>query len=99
MRLRLLLGHCLGLCWLLASACNRTEEPHSSGDAQVAVAASVAASPVANEKSAPGSARACVMPLPEESPPRAAKALHCPADPDRAGGLARGYVVFKDAPG
>lgn len=35
----------------------------------------------------------------EESPPRAVKALHCPADPDGPPTLGRGYVVFGEAPG
>jgi len=82
---------------LAISACNRTEEPHSSGDAQAAVAPPPAAPAVA-EKSAPSSQPACVVPMAAESPHRAPNALHCPADPG-ASELARGYVSFPDAPG
>lgn len=35
----------------------------------------------------------------EESPRRAQPALHCPADPVGPSDLARGYVVFPEAPG
>ena len=88
---------------LAISACNRTEEPHSSGDAQAAPP--VPAAPVAPEKSTgetqndnPPKA-ACIVPLPAEPLPRAPKALHCPVDPSGPPELARGYVVFGEAPG
>ena len=80
------------VCISLLSACNRTEEPHSSGDAQ---AAQSAAQPL----TAPSAKPACVVPMTEDSPPRAPKALHCPADPEGPPELAQGYVVFTDAPG
>jgi uncharacterized membrane protein (UPF0127 family) len=94
----------LGLCLALLPACNRTEEPHSSGDAQataasVVTARSEPAPPMTTEKSAPSTRAACVIPMAEESPRRAPNALHCPADPDGPGELARGYVLFTDAPG
>jgi uncharacterized protein len=88
----------IGLCVSLASACNRTEEPHSSGDAQAAVTPK-APPPPAPEKSAPSSKAACVIPMTAEPPRRAPNALHCPADPHGPDDLARGYVVFPDAPG
>ena len=98
----------LGLlaCGLLACgllpACNRTEEPHSSGDAQVAPVATATA--IALEKSAPAgpppsAPTKCVIAMAEESPRRAANALHCPPDPDGTPDLAHGYVLFTDAPG
>jgi uncharacterized protein len=93
-----------GLCLTLVSACNRTEEPHSSGDAQ-AEAQPLAKPPAATEKSAPSSQAvaqapaACVIPMAEEPARRAPNALHCPVDPDGPGQLERGYVVFSDAPG
>ena len=84
------------LCGLsLSTACNRTEEPHSSGDAQVAQTSQ----PAAAEKSAPSATAACVIPLAEESPRRAPNALHCPLDPDAPSELTHGYVAFTDAPG
>jgi len=86
-----------GLCILLVLACNRTEEPHSSGDVQAAVVAPPVAPPTP-EKSAPSKA-ACVIPMTAEPPRRAANALHCPADPVGPSELAHGYVVFPDAPG
>jgi uncharacterized protein len=101
MRLRTLfglsLGFWLGPCVLLVSACNRTEEPHSSGDAQAAVVPP--APPSKAEKSAPSSKAACVIPMAAEPPRRAPSALHCPADPQGPPELAHGYVVFTDAPG
>ena len=96
MRVRSLLGVCLSLL----PACNRTEEPHSSGDAQAASQpAAVPVAPAPAEKSAPVAKAACVIPMPEESPRRAPSELHCPADPDGPGELAHGYVAFTDAPG
>jgi len=86
------------LCVLLVFGCNRTEEPHSSSDAQVAPALPAVAS-AATEKSAPSSKPACVIPMTAESPRRAPSALHCPADPEGPSELAHGYVVFTDAPG
>jgi len=103
MRLRYLLGVCPWPLLVLVSACNRTEEPHSSGDAQVSPAAAGAAS--APEKSTGGSQNdhptpiACVIPLAAEALPRAPKAMHCPVDPSGPPELARGYVVFNEAPG
>ncbi|HEY0469809.1 MAG TPA: DUF192 domain-containing protein [Polyangiaceae bacterium] len=88
----------VALCFLLVSACNRTEEPHSSGDAQAAAATPVVA-PTATEKSAPSSKAACVVPMAAESPRRAPSALHCPPDPEGPSELAHGYVLFTDAPG
>lgn len=88
----------LGLAVLLVSACNRTEEPHSSGDAQAAPPAPPVA-PAAAEKSTPNSKAACVIPMPAEPPRRAPNALHCPPDPEGQSELARGYVLFTDAPG
>ena len=95
-----------GLCLSLAvtCACNRTEEPHSSGDAQAA-AVPLPKPPAATEKSAANSpgpapqAAACVVPMAAEPARRAPNALHCPADPDGQPALAQGYVVFNDAPG
>lgn len=96
-----------GLCLSLAvtCACNRTEEPHSSGDAQAA-AQPLSKAPAAAEKSAPSSpgeapraAAACVVPMADEPPRRAPNALHCPVDPDGPSELAHGYVAFNDAPG
>ncbi len=98
MRLRSPFGRLLRLCVLLVSAWNRTEEPHSSGDAQAAAAA-LPAAPAATEKSTPSSKAACVIPMNAEPPRRAPNALHCPADPEGPGELAHGYVVFTDAPG
>ena len=99
----------VGLSISLLAACNRTEEPHSSGDAQVAggtvpSSLTVAASPVKTEKSTPdapadGASARCVIPMADESPRRAPNALHCPADPVGPGELAHGYVLFTDAPG
>lgn len=86
---------CLWL--LLLPACNRSEEPHSSGDAQVNAPKPVPAS--ATEKSAPNTQPGCVIPLPEEAPRRAVNALHCPEDPSGPTALARGYVSFPEAPG
>ncbi len=98
MRVRAPFGLLFGLCVLLASACNRTEEPHSSGDAQAAPPPPLAAA--ATEKSAPSSNKAaCVIPMTAEPPRRAPNALHCPPDPQGPGELAHGYVVFTDAPG
>ena len=88
----------VGLCLLMAAACNRTEEPHSSGDAQAAVVVPPATS-APPEKSAPSSKAACVIPMAAESPRRAPNALHCPADPEGPSELTHGYVVFTDAPG
>jgi|SRR6188768_349502 len=85
------------LCVLLVSACNRTEEPHSSGDAQAATVPPATAAQA--EKSAPSSKAACVVPMTAEPPRRAPSALHCPPDPQGPGELAHGYVVFTDAPG
>jgi len=87
----------LAVCVSLLTACNRTaEEPHSSGDAQVTPGSPPAVAP---EKSTPSSKPACVIPMAADSAPRAAKALHCPADPDGQVELAHGYVVFTAAPG
>jgi len=88
MRLKALIGVCLAML----PACNRTEEPHSSGDAQ---AAAVASTPAPEKPVQP----ACVIPMPDEAPRRAPNALHCPADPQGPPELAQGYVVFTDAPG
>jgi len=96
MRVRTPSGLLVGLCLVLVSACNRTEEPHVSGDAQ---AAPPPPAPVAAEKSALNSKPACVVPMPAESPRRAPHALHCPADPSPPSELPHGYVVFTDAPG
>ncbi len=95
---RSLLGVCLSLFVVGVGACNRTEEPHSSGDAQAAQSSAQPAAPAA-EKSAPSAKAACVIPMTEEPARRAPKALHCPADPDGPGELAHGYVVFGEAPG
>ena len=103
MRVKTPHGLPLGLFVLLVSACNRTEEPHSSGDAQAAVATSAVKAPpaaaAATEKSAPSSKAACVIPMTADPPRRAPNALHCPPDPQGVSELARGYVVFPDAPG
>jgi uncharacterized protein len=86
------------LVWLLLiPACNRSEEPHSSGDAQVNVPPAPPAA--TTEKSAASAKPNCVIPLPEEATRRAPKALHCPADPSGASELAHGYVSFPEAPG
>jgi uncharacterized membrane protein (UPF0127 family) len=87
----------LALSLLLIPACNRTEEPHSSGDAQAAPGPAQAAP--AAEKSAPTAKPACVIPMAQQPAPRAPKALHCPVDPDGPAELGRGYVVFTEAPG
>ena len=102
MRIKTRFGLALGLCVSLVSACNRTEEPHSSGDAQVAPPLSPAASAVApatTEKSATSSKTACVIPMSAEPARRAPSALHCPPDPDGQSELAHGYVTFPAAPG
>lgn len=96
---------CVGLTAL--ASCNRTEEPHSSGDAQAAAQPLTSASAAAaTEKSAPvgtspGSqpTPACVVPMAEVPARRAPKALHCPADPVGPPDSARGYVNFTEAPG
>jgi uncharacterized membrane protein (UPF0127 family) len=88
----------IGLSLVLVQACNRTGEPHSSGDAQLAPPSPTAPAAVA-EKSTPNAHPACVIAMAEESPPRAPHALHCPADPEASAELARGYVVFSEAPG
>ena len=91
----------LGVYLALFAACNRTEEPHSSGDAQVA-AEPAAPTPTATtvaEKSASSVKPSCVIPTPAEAPRRAVNALHCPANPGAGAELARGYVVFTEAPG
>ena len=98
MRVRNPLGLLVGLCVSVISACNRTEEPHSSGDVPAATTPPPAA-PAATEKSAPSSKPACVIPMPAEPPRRAPNALHCPPDPDGPSELAHGSVVFTDAPG
>ena len=92
MRLRTLLA----LSLALLSACKRSEEPRSPGDAQ---AAPPAAEPVTAEKSEPSAKPECVIPLASEAPRRAPNALHCPADPEKPPELARGYVLFVEAPG
>ena len=85
------------VCLLPLLACNRTEEPHSSGDAQVTSPAPAPRPiPAAAEKS---TRAACVIPFSDESPRRAPKAMHCPADPEGSPELAHGYVTFPDAPG
>ena len=104
MRSRTRFGLLAGLCLLLVSACNRTGEPHSSGDAQAAPPVQAPLSPpaqaTATEKSAPSGPAKCIIPMPSEPPPRAPNALHCPPDPRTAASeLASGYVVFTDAPG
>lgn len=98
-------GLCAGLTAL--AGCNRTGEPHSSGDAQAAaqpLASAEAATPT--EKSAPSSTSkapqssvACVVPMAEAPARRAPKALHCPADPVGPPDSAHAYVNFTDAPG
>jgi uncharacterized membrane protein (UPF0127 family) len=98
MRLRTPFELLLGLCVSIVSACNRTEEPHSSGDAQAATTPATP-SPTATEKSAPSSKTGCVIPMSVEPARRAPNALHCPPDPDGPVELAHGYVVFTDAPG
>jgi len=98
MRVKTRFGLLAGLCISVVSACNRTEEPHSSGDAQAAAALTPAA-PVTPERATPSSKPSCVIPMTAESPRRAPNALHCPADPTGSGELAHGYVVFADAPG
>ncbi|HKO53815.1 MAG TPA: DUF192 domain-containing protein [Polyangiaceae bacterium] len=101
MRERTPFGLLVGLCVLVASACNRTEEPHSSGNAQAAPPppAAPTAPPAATEKSALDSKDRCVIPMAAEPPRRAPKALHCPPDPQGSVDLPHGYVVFTDAPG
>jgi uncharacterized protein len=96
MRVRSPFGVPILVCILLVSACNRTEEPHSSGSAQAAPAP---AAPAVTEKSTPSSKPGCVVPMAAEPARRAPHALHCPPDPDGPGELARGYVLFTDAPG
>ena len=98
MRVRTPVELLLGLCVSIVSACNRTEEPHSSGDAQAATTPAIPA-PAATEKSAPSSKTGCVIPMSAEPARRAPNALHCPPDPDGPVELAHGYVVFTDAPG
>src|SRR5689334_17790264 len=98
MRVKTPFGLALGLCVLLVSACNRTEEPHSSGDAQAAPPPPTVA-PAATEKSATSSKAACVVPMAAEPARRAPIALHCPPDPEGPSELAHGYVTFPDAPG
>ena len=98
MRVTAAFGLPVGLCFLWVSACNRTEEPHSSGDAQAAAVPQAAAA--APEKPGPAPAKtACVIPLAAEAPRRAPNALHCPPVPEGPSELAHGYVVFTDAPG
>jgi uncharacterized membrane protein (UPF0127 family) len=97
MRVTALFGLPLGLCFFLMSACNRTEEPHSSGSAQVA-AAPLTAPTTPPEKPAPSKV-ACVISTAAEAPRRAPSALHCPPDPVGPGELAHGYVLFPEAPG
>ncbi|HYQ41956.1 MAG TPA: DUF192 domain-containing protein [Polyangiaceae bacterium] len=100
MRIKTPFGFALGLCVLLAWACNRTEEPHSSGDAQATPSPPAPTrTPATAEKSAPSSKAACVVPMAAEPPRRAPNALHCPLDPEGQTELAHGYVTFKDAPG
>src|SRR6187549_1795340 len=104
MRSRTRFGLLVGLCLSLVSACNRTEEPHSSGDAQAAPPVQAPLSPpaqaAATEKSAPSGPAKCVIPMPAEPARRAPNALHCPPDPRTAATeLASGSVVFTDAPG
>jgi uncharacterized protein len=88
----------LAVCLFLLLACNRTGEPHSSGDAQL-TPPSTAGAPAPAEKSQANAKPACIIAMAEESPPPAPRALHCPADPDTPSELGRGYVVFSDAPG
>jgi uncharacterized membrane protein (UPF0127 family) len=95
----------VGLCFSLLAACNRTEEPHSSEDAQVA-AQPIVPPPGAAEKSTPGTKpsepplkAACVVPMAAEPLRRVPKALHCPPGPEQPSELTHGYVVFSDAPG
>ena len=98
-----------GMCFSLLWACNRTEEPHSLEDAHVAAQPLVqpaVAPAVTPEKSTPSAKpsepppqTACVVPMAAEPPRRAPNALHCPADPERPSELARGYVLFTEAPG
>jgi len=98
MRVKTPFGFALGVCVLLVWACNRTEEPHSSGDAQ-ATPPPPPVAPAVAEKSAPSTKAACVIPTATEPSRRAPNALHCPPDPDGQTELAHGYVTFKDAPG
>ncbi|MEO8902491.1 MAG: DUF192 domain-containing protein [Polyangiaceae bacterium] len=94
----------LGLCLCLTAlaSCNRTEEPHSSGDAQAAAQPLASA---ATEKSTPSSSTvpqanaACVVPMAEEPARHAPHALHCPADPGGPPDSAHDSVEFTDAPG
>jgi hypothetical protein len=60
------------LCLTSVSACNRTEEPHSSGDAQAAGQPLASAKPAAT--SAPQPQAACVVPMAEEPARRAPNA-------------------------
>jgi hypothetical protein len=87
------------ICMTSFSACNRTEEPHSSGDAQVTAQPLVSAEPKPAPLNAPQAPTACVVPMAEEPARRAPNALHCPADPDGPGAPEHGFVVFSDAPG
>ncbi len=100
----------VGLCFSLALACNRTEEPHSLEDARSAAQPVAPARDAAAKESAAGAkpstpspvtaaAAACVVPMAAEPPRHAPNALHCPPDSGNPGELAHGYVVFSDAPG
>jgi uncharacterized membrane protein (UPF0127 family) len=92
----------LALALLSFSACGRSEQPHALESAHAAAeplsppsTEAVAPSPSA----APANSHACVVPSLAEPPPRAAPALHCPIDREPDSQLARGYVLFNDAPG
>jgi uncharacterized protein len=91
----------------LCLACERTEEPQSRRPAQTAEntprpQGDGLPGPEAEPATAatrPGNAERCLVPLPPEPPPPVEAARACPADPEGRPELAKGQVVFVDAPG
>lgn len=99
----------LSLCW----ACNRSDAAPGAGTARTPSLengpAPVASAAPAKPAEPPAKALAhgtetikpapsCVVPVPEQAPPLAKPAEHCPREPGPLPKFDRGYLAFKDAP-
>jgi uncharacterized protein len=99
----------LAVSLLLASACNRTEEPAALPPAETATAVTApstsapqvtetASAPALPVASAPVPSPACIVPMGEPAPV-ASKAKECPKDPTGNLKLPLGKIIFSEAPG
>jgi uncharacterized protein len=88
------------------AACGRIDEPPPSRPMAAAATQAPVTAPVeaARDRApapapAPPGTASCVVPTPEAAPPPAARAKHCPADPEGNPDMPRAALTFVDAPG